>query len=45
MDRTFVLPENAPAPIAVTLLEPRLDGIVTLDSLPVYSVRTPPEAL
>lgn len=40
----LVLPENAPAPTAVTALEPTLAGITTLASLPLYSVITPPDA-
>ena len=40
----LVLPENAPAPMAVTALDPTLAGITTLASLPLYSVTTPPDA-
>lgn len=43
-DFKLVLPENAPAPIAVTVSEPTVDGIDMFASLPVYSVITPPDA-
>ena len=39
----LVFPAKAPAPIAVTESDPIFDGMLKLDSLPVYSVITPPD--
>lgn len=39
-----VFPAKAPEPMAVTVLEPMLEGIETFESLPLYSVITPPDA-
>ena len=43
-DLMLVLPEKAPDPMAVTGVEPTLEGIETFESLPLYSVITPPDA-